>query len=172
MTRGDPVWAYAEDLRLYAGYLCRHPQDAEDVAQNTLLKAAQHVAGFRGEASVRTWLHTIATNECLMMRRRTTPASLDELLDTAVMTGPCLDLNSPDPRPEEAAVDAEERQAVVSALQRLPDNYQRVLFLRDGCGLPSAEVATLLETTVSATKSTLYRARRDLRRKLAARLAG
>ena len=54
----------------------RDPENAADVAQNTLLKAAQHIDGFRGEASVRTWLHTIATNECRMIRRRRQPESL------------------------------------------------------------------------------------------------
>lgn len=167
MNGEDAIWAYSEDLRQYASYLCRHPEDAEDVAQNTLLKAAQHIEGFRGEASVRTWLHTIATNECRMMRRRTTSDSLDELLTTAVAAGASIDVNSPEIRPDEAAVAAEARRTVVAALKRLPDNHQRVLFLRDGCGLRSAEVASLLDTTVPATKSTLYRARRGLRRELA-----
>lgn len=169
MTGEDAVWAYSEDLRHFASYLCRHPEDAEDVAQNTLLRAAQHIEGFRGEASVRTWLHTIATNECRMMRRRTAPDSLDELLDKALTASPRLDLDSPDVLPEEAALEAEARRAVVAALKRLPANYQRVLYLRDGCGLRSAEVADLLNTTVPAAKSTLYRARLGLRRELAQR---
>ena len=167
MTGEDAVWAYSEDLRRYASYLCRHPEDAEDVAQNTLLKAAQHIDGFRGEASIRTWLHTIATNECRMMRRRATPESLEDLLNAAVTASSRVDVGPPENRPDEAAVEAESRRTVVAALKRLPDNYQRVLFLRDGCGLRSAEVANLLDTTVPATKSTLYRARRGLRRELA-----
>ena len=77
MPSSDAVWGYASDLQRFASYLCRHPEDAEDVAQNTLMKAAQHIEGFRGEASVRTWLHTIATNECRMLRRREALVNLE-----------------------------------------------------------------------------------------------
>src|ERR1017187_3470993 len=55
---------------------------AEDVAQTSLLKAAQHLDGFRGESSVRTWLHRITTNECRMIRRRLTARSLDAILES------------------------------------------------------------------------------------------
>jgi len=48
--------------------LCGHREDAEDVAQSSLVKAAEHIAAFRGEATVRTWLHRITTNECRMLR--------------------------------------------------------------------------------------------------------
>jgi hypothetical protein len=56
--------------------LCRQLVNAEDVAQWTLLKAAQHLDGFRWEASVRIWPQWIATNECHMFRPRKLPASL------------------------------------------------------------------------------------------------
>ncbi len=146
--------------------MCRHPQDAEDVAQSTLMKAAQHIEGFRGEASVRTWLHTIATNECRMLRRRKAPRALDEALEAAVSAdspGPCPE--SP-VDPEALALEAETRREVVDALTRLPLHYQKALMLKDGCGLRSVEVARLLETTVPATKSILFRARRSLRAEL------
>ncbi|MEA2001941.1 MAG: sigma-70 family RNA polymerase sigma factor [Actinomycetota bacterium] len=172
MTPDDAIWEYSEDLRRFARYLCRHPEDAEDVAQNALLKAAQQIDGFRGDASVRTWLHTIATNECRMMRRRATPDSLDLLLATAPDPTGSAAIPTPKDQPEDAAIEAEARRTVVAALERLPANYQRVLVLKDGCGLPSAEIADLLETTVPATKSTLHRARRNLRRELTTSPAG
>jgi RNA polymerase sigma-70 factor, ECF subfamily len=100
----DAVWRYREDVWRLASQLCRHRQDAEDVTHSALLKAAQHVEGFRWEASLRTWLHRIATNECRMLRRRKVPASLDELL--------------------EDAVEAETRRRVVAALAGLPDRYR------------------------------------------------
>jgi RNA polymerase sigma factor (sigma-70 family) len=77
----EAVWAYQADVGRLARHLCRHPQDAEDVAQSALLKAVQHLDGFRAEASLRTWLHRVATNECRMLRRRKTPISLDTLLE-------------------------------------------------------------------------------------------
>ena len=87
------IWDYAEDLRRYATYLCHDIHDGEDVAQNALLKAAQSKDGaFRAEASVRTWLHSIVSNECRMLHRHLPPESLDDLLDedrTAPEVGGC-----------------------------------------------------------------------------------
>ncbi|MHB8394058.1 MAG: RNA polymerase sigma factor [Candidatus Dormibacteria bacterium] len=80
--RADPVWHYGAEVQRPAEQLCRHPQDAEDVAQSTLVQAASHMEGFRGEASLRTWLHRIATNECRQLRRRRVPLSLESLLES------------------------------------------------------------------------------------------
>jgi len=166
MPSSDAVWDYATDLRQFASYLCRHAEDAEDVAQNTLMKAAQHIEGFRGEASVRTWLHTIATNECRMLRRRETTGVFDEALERVSSAGrPGIAANAP-AGPEELALGAETRREVVAALTRLPEHYQRAVVLKDGCGLRSVEVARLLDTTVPAAKSILFRARRRLRAEL------
>ncbi len=79
--QADLVWAQAEDVARLSRQLCGHPEGAEDVAQSSLVKAAEHIAGFRGEATVRTWLHRITTNECRMLRRRLMATSLDGLLE-------------------------------------------------------------------------------------------
>jgi Sigma-70 region 2 len=102
------VWRYREDVWRLASQLCQHREDAEDVTQSALLKAAEHLDGFRWEASLRTWLHRIATNECRMLRRRKAPLSLDELLEQAA-TAPQRPGEPParEPGPEEAAVEAE-----------------------------------------------------------------
>ncbi|MHB8331490.1 MAG: RNA polymerase sigma factor, partial [Candidatus Dormibacteria bacterium] len=71
------AWQYGGDIHRLARQLCGHREDAEDVAQSTLLKASLHLDDFRGEASLRTWLHRIATNECRQLRRRKIPDSLD-----------------------------------------------------------------------------------------------
>ena len=71
------VWDYREDIENLAGLLCGHPEDAEDVAHTALVKAAEQIDSFSGEASVRTWLHTITTNECRSLRGRTASASID-----------------------------------------------------------------------------------------------
>ncbi len=63
------------DVWRLARQLCQHREDAEDVTQSALLKPAQHLDGFRWEASLRTWLHRIATGECRMLRRRKVPLS-------------------------------------------------------------------------------------------------
>ncbi len=162
----DDIWNYSEDLRRFAHYLCHDADDAEDVAQTALLKAAQTKGGaFRAEASVRTWLHTIVSNECRMLHRHLAPESLDDLLEDA-RTSPAAGAHRPT-NPEAAALIAETGRMVLSNLRKLPAPYQRVLVLKDGCGMRTAEVAEILDTSVGATKSRLYRARKTMRDELA-----
>ncbi len=163
----DAVWRYREDVWRLASQLCRHRQDAEDVTHSALLKAAQHLDGFRWEASLRTWLHRIATNECRMLRRRRLPLSLDELLEQAATadSGPS-GLPARDPGPEDLAVEAETRRQVVVALAALPDRYRTAVLLKDGYGLPAEGVAAAMGMSVPAIRSVLHRARAALRESL------
>ncbi len=156
------VWRYRDDLSALARRLCRHPEDAEDVAHSTLLKAAAAIEGFRGEATVRTWLHRIAANECRMLRRAKSPSSLDHLLDADI-----LDLEAAGLDPEELVVELETRRELLAALEEIPDRYRCALLLREGRGLSMEELAAALDTTVPAAKSLLYRARAALRSRLA-----
>jgi RNA polymerase sigma-70 factor (ECF subfamily) len=160
----DELWEYRADLERLAQYLCRHSQDAEDVTHNALLKASEKLEDFRGEASVRTWLHTIATNECRMLRRRQAPSSLDDMFDRAAYD--ILELGEDPIDPEEMAIELETRHEVLTAIGNLPDRYRCALLLKDGHELPMEEVARLMETTVSSVKSVLYRARQALRTEL------
>lgn len=166
------LWRYEQDVRRLARRLCRHREDAEDVAQTSLMKAAQHLDGFRGEASLRTWLHRIATNECRMLRRRTPPSSLDDLLRRGApepVRGLALEQEPADP--EERALQAELRAVVVDALARLPDRHRTVLLLKDGRGLSAEEIARLTGSTVAGVRSALHRARVAVRDELARYLA-
>ncbi len=164
----DAVWGYRDEVWRLASQLCRHQQDAEDVTQSALLKAVQQLGGFRWEASLRTWLHRIATNECRMLRRRTVPASLDELLaDAATRPQPRTGPAAPGPGPEEAAIEAETRRRVVAALGGLPDHYRTAVLLKDGLGLSAEAVAAAVGVTVPAARSLLHRARAALRERLA-----
>lgn len=160
MSYADDVWGYREDLERLARNLCRHREDAEDVAHSALLKAAEKIDGFRAESTVRTWLHTITTNECRMLRRRKQPSSLEDLLETALDTG-VLDAEVSDP--EELALEVETRAELLRALEQLPENYRLVLLLKEGREMSLEDIAGVLETTVPAVKSTLYRARQALR---------
>ena len=138
------------------------------MTHTALVKAAQHLDGFRWEASVRTWLHRIATNECRMLRRRKAPLSLDELLeDAATATHRPAEPPAGEPGPEEAAVEAETRRQVVAALASLPDRYRTAVLLKDGLGLAAEQVAAAMGITVPAVRSVLHRARSDLRQRLA-----
>jgi RNA polymerase sigma-70 factor, ECF subfamily len=164
----EPVWRYRQDVWRLATQLCRHRQDAEDVTHSALLKAAQHLDQFRWEASLRTWLHRIATNECRLLRRRKGPLSLEAMLEqaaTAEHSPPGPQAQAPDP--EEAAIEAETRHQVLAALATIPDHYRTALLLKDGLGLRAEAVAGAMGITVPAARSILRRARLVLRQRLA-----
>lgn len=166
----DRIWRFEAEVRRLAGHLCQHREDAEDVAQNTLLKAVTHIEGFRQEASVRTWLHRIAANECRQLHRRRAPASLEQLLESSWSddASPLTHRRVADP--EEYAIEAELRQAFLACLGDLPPGERAVLLLRDGRGLGIREISMLTDATEVAVRSRVYRARRHLRRLLAGRL--
>ena len=77
--RSDSLWGYEADLERLDERLCRHHQDADDVAHGALVKAVTHLEGLRSEATLCTWLHRIAVNECAVLRRRPPPLSIEEL---------------------------------------------------------------------------------------------
>ena len=148
--------------------------DAEDAVQETYLRAWRGFDRFERRASMRTWLHQIATNVCLrsleQRERRFLPAAL---------AGPESDWHSParpapaetpwlgplpiDPA-DEAGAREQVRLAFVAALQHLPARQRAVLILRDVADLPADEVATVLDTTTVAVNSALLRARERMSR--------
>jgi RNA polymerase sigma-70 factor (ECF subfamily) len=155
-------------------------QDAEDLVQETYLRAWRAYGGFERRSSVRTWLYQIATNRCLTelgrQSRRVLPSGLcdpepdpDAHLDEAgsevswlqpapdamVMAGPA------DPAAIVAAR-AGLRLALIGSLQYLPPRQRAVLVLRDVLGFPAAEVAVMLGTSTASVKSGLQRARARL----------
>lgn len=163
----EPLWRYRQDVWRLATQLCRHRQDAEDVTHNALLKAAQHLDQFRWEASLRTWLHRIATNECRMLRRRKVPLSLEAMLEQAATAEhPPQESQAQAPGPEELAIEAETRRQVLNALEALPEHYRTAVLLKDGLGLRAEAVAAAMGTTVPAARSILHRARSVLRQRL------
>jgi len=155
-------------------------QDAEDVVQETYLRAWRSYAGFEGRSSVRTWLYQIATNRCLTELakhgRRVLPSGVyDAEPDPGAhpeMAGaevnwlqPAPDaLVTPDSADPAAIVAAREglRLALIASIQYLPPRQRAVLVLRDVLEFPAAEVAVMLGTTTTSVKSALQRARARL----------
>jgi RNA polymerase sigma-70 factor, ECF subfamily len=154
----DLILEYRLQLERLARRLCGDPHDAEDVAQSALMKAVQARSEFRGEATVMTWLHRIATNECLMMRRRKRPGSLDALVESGGFAE-----SAGGAGPEELALVSETQAEVLSALQLLPEPHRNAIMMVDGCGMSYAEASAMLGTTTAALRSTLFRARKQLR---------
>ena len=158
------VWDYRDDIEHLAALLCGHPEDAQDVAHTAVVTAAEQIDSFRGEASVRTWLHTIITNECRSLRGRTISGSIDGYLDEA-LDG---EVTSPPPDPESLAIELETRKEVIDALAALPDNYRCALLLKEGHGLTVGDTASIMGTSPASVRSVLYRARQSLRGRLSA----
>jgi RNA polymerase sigma-70 factor (ECF subfamily) len=155
--------------------------DAEDLVQETYLRAWRSYGGFEGRSSVRTWLYQIATNRCLteLARhgRRVLPSGLNgpepdpgAYLDEAgaevswLQPAPAA-MVTPDSADPAVIVAAREslRLALVASLQYLPPRQRAVLVLRDVLAFPAAEVAAMLGTTTVSVKSALQRARARLR---------
>ena len=155
-------------------------QDAEDLVQETYLRAWRSYGGFEGRSSVRTWLYQIATNGCLTelakRGRRMLPSGLyapqqdpgayPEDAGTEVdWLQPAPDaMMTPESADPAAIVAAREglRLALIASLQYLPPRQRAVLVLRDVLAFPAAEVAVMLGTTTVSVKSALQRARARL----------
>src|SRR6059058_3325915 len=153
--------------------------DAEDLVQETYLRAWRSYEGFEGRASVRTWLYRIATNACLTALerrgRRPLPSGLGgpaEGPEAPMVAGPEVPWLRPLPDallagdfedPASVAVSREGiRLAFVAALQYLSARQRAVLIMRDVLQWPAAEVAELLGVTTTAVNSGLRRARAQL----------
>lgn len=149
--------------------MCRDPEDAKDILQETLLAAARGVGEFRGAASLTTWLYTIARSFCIKKRRRSKFAPAEQSLEgSAAETARLAD---PTRAPDEALAGKQVEQALEQAIAALEPMYREVLVLRDLEGLTAPEVAEILGLGVPAVKSRLHRARAAVRAQLAPLLA-
>jgi RNA polymerase sigma-70 factor, ECF subfamily len=160
--------------------------EAEDIVQETYLRAWRSYGTFKGRSSLRTWLYRIATNACLtaleQRGRRALPSGLGGPAEDpdappgpaepeVAWLGPIPDtLVTSDSQDPATTVAAREglRLALIASLQHLPARQRAVLLLRDVLGFPAAEVAAMLGTSAAAVKSTLQRARARLEEAAAA----
>ena len=147
---------YQRELLAHCYRMSGSVHEAEDLVQETFLRAWKASASFQGRSSVRTWLYRIATNVCLTnlegRPRRPLPAGLGT---ADQMAGDALEQDHEiawlEPVPDAAVVVAERdsiRLAFVAALQHLPARQRAVLILRDVLRWSAAEVAEALDTTV------------------------
>jgi RNA polymerase sigma-70 factor, ECF subfamily len=177
-ARTDP---YRRELLAHCYRMLGSMHDAEDLVQETYLRAWRGYPAFEGRSSVRTWLYTIATRACLnalaSRDRRVLPAGLGPAatdpdaplsprLDGVAWLEPLPGAILDHPADPAAIVGLRERTrlAFVAAAQHLPARQRAALLLQDVLGWPAAEVADLLGTSVAATNSALQRARAGLAR--------
>lgn len=153
--------------------------DAEDLVQETMLRAWRAYGSFEERASTRTWLHRIATNVCLTAvegrKRRPLPTGLGQPASDPTVKGhqdhevpwltPLPDAMVSQDTPEDVAERLEGvRLAFVAALQHLPPRQRAALVLRDVLQWKAAEVAEAVGTTTAAVNSALQRARETVRK--------
>ncbi len=174
-TRDGDVAAFGELVRRYEGKIFRLAQhvtqnreDAEDVLQETFMKAYEHLDQFKGDSKFYTWIVRIAVNQALMkLRRRKTDksVSLDETIDTGEDTV-VREIAAWGEDPEEQFSREELGGILDNAIQSLDPLYRNVFVLRDINELSTEETADALGLSVPAVKSRLLRARLQLREKL------
>jgi RNA polymerase sigma-70 factor, ECF subfamily len=161
---------YQRELLAHCYRMSGSVHEAEDLVQETFLRAWRSADKFEGRSSVRTWLYRIATNVCLTnlenRPRRPLPAGLGT---PDAMAGDALEIDHEiawlEPVPD-AAVEVAERDTIrlafVAALQHLPARQRAVLILRDVLRWSAAEVAEALDTSTAAVNSALQRAHAQL----------
>lgn len=159
------------ERRVYAAAMAilRNETDAEDAAQEAMLKALANIRQFRAEARFSTWLIQITVNEALMRRRRDRTAMTEGLDDQRDQDGEYTPRDFADWReiPSEALERKEVRQKLAQALASLDQKYREVFMLRDMEQLNIQETAEALGISVASVKTRLLRARLMLRDLLA-----
>jgi RNA polymerase sigma-70 factor (TIGR02960 family) len=153
-------------LHAHCYRLAGNVTDADDLVQETFLRAWKSRSAFQGRSSTRTWLYRIATNAFLDSRkaaaRRTIPAS--DILESSTEIGPYPDaLVDSDPQSHHADIEVVEL-ALIAALMHLPPRQRAAFVLRDVSGWTPAEIAEALGVAVPAANSLVQRARDTVRR--------
>lgn len=151
--------------------VCGHPEDAEDVMQDALLKTYQHVAQITEPEAFRTWLYSTVRNACLMKRRRRVgePAEFAELDQERVGAderSTAVDVVDHARPADQQMIDASMTGRLRRALQKLPASYRMIVVMREMEGLSTKEVATVTGLSEANVKTRLHRARVMLRRHL------
>jgi RNA polymerase sigma-70 factor, ECF subfamily len=174
-ARAGDTHAFAELVRRYEGkifrlaqHITQNREDAEDVLQETFMKAYEHLDQFKGDSKFYTWIVRIAVNQALMkLRRRKTDksVSLDEQIDTGEDTV-VREIAAWGEDPEQHFSREELGQILDTAIQSLEPPYRSVFVLRDIEDMSTEETAEALGLSIPAVKSRLLRARLQLREKL------
>ena len=161
------VKQFAPRVYAVAMRMMSDPDEAEEVLQETFISACKNIDRFEGRSALNTWLHRIATNAALMRLRKRKSLNREVSLDN-----PIESLDGDDiPRqieswayyPADLAMNSETRDVLEQAISTLPDALRSVFVLREIEGYSTAEVAEMLDISVSAAKVRLHRARLRLR---------
>ena len=164
------------ERRVYAAAfaILRNEADAEDAAQEAVLKAFRYIKQFRAEAKFSTWLIQIAINEARMRRRKQHPELIEPIADRQDESGDYVPRDFADWReiPSETLERKEVRERLAEALESLGQIYRDVFVLRDMQHLSIEETAAALKISTASVKTRLLRARLMLRDLLSPGLGG
>ena len=164
--------AFAELVRRYSEPVFRlavsilgqeFAPEAEDVAQDVMLRVHHALGSFRGESRFGSWIYRIAFNQALNVKARARYRA-PHLSEEALATAPSRDLG-----PHDLLQDERRRQAVLACVGELPEVYQSALRLHYWLGASVGEIAEMLDAPENTVKSYLHRARRLLQALLAER---
>ena len=155
----------------YSFTMCGQREDAEEVAQEALMKVFENLNQLREPEHLKPWVFRIAKNACLTKRRKSifAPAkelSLEDLRPQRNGESGELDIADWSAVPESAAQNVELREALQRAVQKLPELYRAIFLLRDVEGMSTAESAEILGVSEDVIKTRLHRGRLLLRAEL------
>jgi RNA polymerase sigma-70 factor (ECF subfamily) len=146
----------------YSWMMCGQREDAEEVAQETLLRVFESLDQLREPEHVRAWVFRIAKNACLMKRRKSIFAPDQELSLDQIVT----DARDCRRLPDTEVIESQMRDSLRRAIAELPDTYRAVVLLRDLEELSTEETAQILDISTDAVKTRLHRGRLALRQML------
>ena len=152
--------------------VCGDPQTAEDLVQETFIRAYRGWDGFEGRSKASTWLYTIAARTCQRMKRKRAgePRHLESLAELLPTREDGVLTTVDDEHPLEALDRERIRESVQRAIGELPHAFRIPLVLKEMADLSVAEIASIMGLTEGTIKTRLYRARMKLRRVLSAEL--
>ena len=159
---------HRRELQVHCYRMLANYEDAQDMTQETFLRAWHKRESFKGHAALRTWLYRIATNACLdfLDKRTPVPSGLSDPGSELLYLQPYPDRMLPED-PQESVVARETIElAFIVAVQHLPPRQRAVLVLRDVLGWPASKAADALGLTVGSVTNALQRARVTMREQL------
>lgn len=170
-ARAGSHGAFSELHRLYGHRLykrilsiTKNHEDAEDVLQETMMRAYLALDSFEGRSQLLSWLTRIAINTSLMALRksRVRPEASFDFSSSSEDEGPQIQIKDPKPSPEESCLQNEKRARVMHAISGLKPSLRRVIQLHMSQECSMKEMARSLDVSVATVKARLYRGRRRL----------
>lgn len=159
-TLEDLYSLYFEEIYRYLLQRTRQKEIAQDLAQDTFLKAFNGLASFQGKSSIKTWLYTIAHHTFINWYRREIKFNHFPIDETFSLEQKLYD------NPEEAVAKKTEQMQLLAAIYSLKEEYQTVLILREYQELSYDEIAEIVGWKLSKVKTNLHRAKLALRKHL------